>query len=209
MGRRTDASAPLPDVDAEDWGRIRSPVSWALLGLVIARGDYGYGLVKRFQREYADVLPIKSDWHIYRALDGLQARALIESVPVSDDEAADGAARQPKPHYRSTTLGIRQYADWLVGLSGPTRRHSRLFARQLAMLVDRPECALEVLDRYERVCLSEQRAATATFDDAGPQMTLAGQLASEESRLFLAATLPWLHYARERFEALVAERRRV
>lgn len=35
---------------------MRSPLNWALLGLVIQRPSYGYELVQRFERIYEDAL---------------------------------------------------------------------------------------------------------------------------------------------------------
>ena len=106
MGRPARERAEVRQTDKGGWSTIRSPVSWALLGLVIERPDYGYGLVKRFQREYSDVLTIKSDWHVYRALDGLRARSLIEQVDLVNGEALELGGRQPKPHYRVTGGGF-------------------------------------------------------------------------------------------------------
>jgi DNA-binding PadR family transcriptional regulator len=204
---RVGAAQAAAHAGTAGWATIRSPVSWALLGLVIERADYGYGLVKRFQREYATALPIKSDWHIYRALDALRQRGLVEEVPVDDGEAND-AVRQPKPHYRASAAGVRDYADWLVAHSGPARRQSQLFARQLAMLAGRPELALEVIDRCESACLSERERADASTLGGLATTRLADRLSSEEGRLQLAAILPWLHYARAEFEALVAAEQR-
>lgn len=206
MARRAPAYAELLEAGKEDWAGIRSPVVWALLGLVIAREDYGYGLVKRFQRDYADVLQIKSDWHIYRALDGLKSKNLIEEIPGSDADQSEGA-RQPKPHYRATADGVCHYADWLAVHSAPARRQSRLFARQLAMLGDRPELALEVLNRYERTCLSEPVSGLPRTRGGAGAARLAELLAAEESRLHLAATLPWLQYARAQLERMLAAKR--
>src|SRR5271168_3961392 len=78
---------------------MRSPVNWALLGLVIERPSYGYELVKRFQREYEDVLPLSSESHVYTALKALERRGLIEETP------GKGGGRQPKPCYHATATG--------------------------------------------------------------------------------------------------------
>jgi DNA-binding PadR family transcriptional regulator len=196
------------DTGTPDGAAIRSPVSWAVLGLLIERPGYGYELVKRFEREYAELLPIKSDWHIYRALDDLRTKGLIEEVPEKDGENA-GMGRQPKPHYRTTSEGVTRYADWLVAHFGGPRRQSRLFVRQLAVLADIPDVALAVIDRYEQTCLGERDARLPGRRDGAASVNdarLAATLGAEESRLFLASILPWLHYARGEFEALAATR---
>ena len=35
---------------------MRSPVNWALLGLIIERPSYAYNLAQRFERRYGDTL---------------------------------------------------------------------------------------------------------------------------------------------------------
>ena len=190
---------------ASSWAGIRSPVAWTLLGLVIERPGYGYSLLKRFEREYAELLPIRSDWHVYRALDALKSKGLIDQIPDQGGDALSGG-RQPKPHYRATDAGVTVYAEWLLSQVGTPHKHAQLLARQLAVLAHRPEVALQIIDRYEAICL-EALARVATPDrhrTTAEGNTLASRLAGEESRLALAAVLPWLEYARAEFRSLQA-----
>jgi DNA-binding PadR family transcriptional regulator len=183
---------------------MRSPVSWALLGLVIERPSYGYELVQRFERTYGDALELSSPSQIYTALDTLTRRALIEELPADD---AAGAVRQPKPHYRATAGGVRDYQDWLTSQVHEERRRSRLFARQLAVLA--PQAALAVIDRCEQACLHDAcRTPVATVDDpsADGAAGLAARLVGEEQRLAMGARLSWIEYARREFGVLAAER---
>ena len=209
MTRQSEGQAGADDGLGTEWSGIRSPVSWALLGLVIEQPGYGYGLVKRFEREYAAMLPIKSDWQIYRSLDGLKEKGLIEEMADETPETTVGP-RQPKPHYRVTDSGVRFYADWLLRQVWAPRRHAQLFARQLAVLSARPEAALEIIDRYEAMCLAQTSADPATTYTLGLTPTderLATRLTREESRLSLAAVLPWLEFARNEFRALATSDR--
>jgi DNA-binding PadR family transcriptional regulator len=208
MARPEGAKTERDEPHGRDLTAMRSPVAWALLGLVIERRGYGYELVKRFEREYGDVLPIKSDWHIYRAIDALKTRGLIEEVPGIPPPVTDGG-RQPKPHYRGTDEGIRRYTDWLVSHFGPRRRQMQLFARQLAVLARMPDVALDVIDRYERACLAESNLSMPDTRKRDVSLRLAERLAAEESRLFLAAALPWLHYARGQLREAAAEAKSV
>jgi DNA-binding PadR family transcriptional regulator len=208
MAGQIEGQAALRDAGAGDWRAIRSPVSWALLGLVIERPGYGYELVKRFEREYAQMLQIKSDWHIYRALDGLKRKSLVEEIP-ADVREQPAAGRQPKPHYRATDEGVRLYAHWLTTQVAAPRRQSRLFVRQLAVLSSTPQRALEILDRYEEACLDvpdEARSGARSGAHSDGDGSLAARLAAEESRLSLEATLPWLEFARSELQALAARR---
>ena len=63
---------------------MRSPLNWALLGLVIQRPSYGYELVQRFERTYEDALELSSPSQVYTALDALRRRSLIEELPAEE-----------------------------------------------------------------------------------------------------------------------------
>ncbi len=182
---------------------LRSPISWALLGLVIQRPSYGYELVQRFERTYGDALELSSPSQIYTALDALERRALIEKLAV---EAAADAVRQPKPHYRATAEGMRGYREWLIAHLEDERRRSRLFARQLSVLA--PADALTIIEHCERACL-KQASGTKPVVPAGESdgaSGLATRLLLEEDRVAVEAKLAWIEYARREFRALAAGR---
>jgi DNA-binding PadR family transcriptional regulator len=204
-------------------GALRSPVSWALLGLVIQRPSYGYELVQRFERTFSDALDLSSLSQIYTALDTLRRRGLTEEFAAEEDDDAHAIVRQPKPHYRATAEGVRHYEQWLVSQIHEERRRSRLFARQLSVLP--PRTALQIVERCEQACLEEAKstrpsggarrglAATgtgtktgetkATAEDAGGGPALAERLLCEEGRLAVEARLAWLEYARRELSVLV------
>src|SRR5580692_904308 len=127
-------------------GAMRSPVNWAVLGLMIERPSYGYEILQRFERNYGDLLKLSSPSQIYTALDSLVDRGMIEATR----EPSPGvSSRQPRLHYRATEEGISSYQEHLMGQAEEDRRRSSLFARELAALA--PEAALAVLDRYEQM----------------------------------------------------------
>lgn len=186
---------------------MRSPVSWALLGLVIQRPSYGYELVQRFERTFGDALELSSPSQIYTALDTLARRSLIEIMPAEHGEA--GGGRQPKPHYRATAEGARGYERWLICQLRQERRRSRMFAQQLAMLA--PSAALRVLDRCEQAFLKEASAPPTPAADeyeatAEGRGGLTSRLVAEEERLAIGARLGWIEYARRELKALVPRR---
>jgi DNA-binding PadR family transcriptional regulator len=187
---------------------MRSPVYWALLGLVIEHPGYGYKLKTRYEYEYGDALPIRSDSHIYTALNELRRRGLIEEIAAA--AAASDATRQPRPAYRATEDGVSSYRSWLLEQLYADRRQSRLFVRQLAVLAHEPRIALEVLEALERACLEQAAGpppAPGLERSAETAQGLFADLLAEESRLALEAKLPWIEYARARFEALLAGER--
>jgi DNA-binding PadR family transcriptional regulator len=186
------------------WAAIRSPVYWALLGLVIEHPGYGYELLKRFERDYGDALPLSSDSHIYRALTVLQDKGLIEEIPrvVAMDP---GSGRQPRPRYRATGEGVRGYRDWLLAQADAGRRQWTLFVRQLAVFAREPCAALQIIDRYEQLCLQEASDLSGSSLGGLPAeavSSLARRLGSEERRLTIDARLTWVEYARRQFKAL-------
>ncbi len=183
-------------------GTLRSPVSWALLGLVIHRPSYGYELVQRFERTHGDALWLSSMSQIYTALDTLQRRGLIEEFTTGNGDAT--GVRQPKPNYRATAQGVQEHREWLVGQLDEERRRSRVFVRQLAMLG--PHDALAVIERCERECLQEAAATRpASEDPADGHTAAAARLLNEEQRLAADAKLSWIAYARRQFTELAAK----
>lgn len=187
---------------------VRSPIIWALLGLVIQRPSYGYELVQRFERTYAGVLDLSSPSQIYTALDSLSRKALVEEVPPPPRE--DDVIRQPKPHYGVTGEGLRNYEERLIAQLHDERRRSHLFALQLALLP--PRAALGLIERYEQTYLKQARATPSRgaiaggtgATEQGGMGGLVAKLVGEEDRLMLDARLAWIDCARRELKALVA-----
>jgi DNA-binding PadR family transcriptional regulator len=177
---------------------MTSPVNWALLGLVIVRPSYGNEFFHRFQRTYADMLPISSPSHIYAALNALERRRLIARIP-----DPDAVARQPKPHYQATQSGLEGYVEWLVEQVDAERRRQELWVRQLAVFAHNPGIALDVLGRFERQYLKaagqvgRQPAQTAR----GARDELIEHLVANQQRIATGAMLKWLGDAHDTFEA--------
>ncbi len=188
-------------VNKSEAGTLRSPLTWALLGLVIERPSHGYELAQRFKHTYDDTLALNNPKNIYRLLETLIDHGLIEETkPSARDKPARN--RLPKPRYRATTHGQRTYEEWLVAQMRQEFDQQRLFARQLAML--EPEAALEVLERYEREYLDEETDETPS--KASHEGGIAENLAQEDERLKLSTTLTWLQYARRELKQTIHER---
>lgn len=176
---------------------MTSAVYWALLGLVIERPSYGLELHNRYQRVYADVLPVSGESHIYKALDELESRKFIETIP-----GIGGVGRQPKPHYQGTVLGVRSFEDWCVEQIDTQRRSQELWARQLAIFSRDPATALHVLGRYRRQYLKTVSQAGSQPEGAvtDSRVALIEELVSEQQRIAAGGMLSWLRFAYARFE---------
>lgn len=189
--------------DDRDPAGLRSDVYWALLGLIIARPSYGYELTQRYERTYGELLPLSSPGQIYKGLDSLEVKGLIEKAPGDGDPD-----RQPKMHYRATAHGLECYEARLVARAAEEARRSRQWGHELATLP--PEAALVVLDSYEQRCL-EEAERTRPFVPHGEHGAengerLAERLAAEDTRLILEAKLSWIARARCELRALLGRR---
>jgi DNA-binding PadR family transcriptional regulator len=181
---------------------MKSPVNWALLGLIIEREGYAFELARRFEQTYRDALPLSSTSHIYTALGVLERRSLVEQVP------ATRTGRQPKPSYRATADGVEGYADWLVGYAQEDRRRQILFVLGLSALVSKPHWLVEILDRLEQAWLAPENQTTRFAADGaldGPVGRLVARLLAEENQLTVAAKLSWVGQVRQALDDLAPE----
>jgi DNA-binding PadR family transcriptional regulator len=175
---------------------LTSVFYWVILGLVIRRPGYGLELYHRCQRLYGDVLPTSGESRVYGALDSLEARKLIERLPGGE------LARQPKPHYKATELGVSSYQDWLVAQVDDEWRRQELWVRQFEIFADDPATMLDLLARFEKQHLkgvAEVSGLPAAPSNSRAQ--LIEDLVAERHRLAGGEVLSWLHYAEERLEA--------
>jgi DNA-binding PadR family transcriptional regulator len=178
---------------------MRSPVNWALLGLVIERPSYAYDLAQRFERRYGSALPLSNVGHIYTALGVLGERGLVEEIPGTRE------GRQPRPCYRATPLGESEYRGWLVSQIGEDRRRQQLFVLSLAALAGDRAQMLEMIESCEQAFLQEGMATPIAREDACASRTLSALLSrmmDEESRLAVGAKLAWIEYARQELAKL-------
>jgi DNA-binding PadR family transcriptional regulator len=184
---------------------IRSSINWTVLGLVIQRPSYGWELWTRFERLYGDVLPVGGESNIYRALEALHGKRLIEELK---EPRTAGTSRQPKPHYRATAEGMERYAEWVMAQVREHNRRALLFARQLGALAEEPETALAILDRYEQAWLDDKDAKIPTASEFPTRSVpeLADRLGSSNGRDVKAATLGWIEYARREFASLASKK---
>jgi DNA-binding PadR family transcriptional regulator len=181
---------------------MKSPVNWALLGLVIERASYAYELAQRFKLLYRDALSLSSASHVYTALGSLESRALIEEVP------GPRTGRQPKPRYRATPQGEQSYGEWLVGYVREDRRRQLLFVLQLSALASNATAIVEILDRCEQEWLVESgQTFLPTVDGVadGATADFIVRVLTEENRLTAGAKRLWVRDVRRELDDLAAQ----
>lgn len=175
---------------------MRSPVNWAVLGLVIEKPSYGFEIATRFRRVYADVLRLSGDGHVYQALNALERRELIEMLSGTE------FGRQPKPIYEATPAGRQSYEDYLVSQVVERSRGTELWVRQLSSFIHDRDGALRVISRYEREYQRKAGSGGASmrrsFDDPSQ---LIDALVFEQQRIDEGGMLAWLGVVRAVFEA--------
>lgn len=188
---------------------MRSPVNFAVLGLVIERPSYGYELSQRLQSRFGGLLEVRSRSHVYAALDRLQGEGLVEGME-AEAPAAEGPARQPKVHYRATAAGALAYRQWLAERLRDDEERIELLGRLIAVGARDLAALGDLLDRYDAECVAAtQRIPLADRSGAGRESPaeFVARLVAEERRFVLEAQLRWIDYAREELRAR-AERRR-
>ncbi len=191
-GRRPEGGA------RHDQTPMRSPVNWAVLGLVIERPSYAYDLAHRFERRYGSTLQVSNVGHIYTAIGALHERGLIEEIPGTRE------GRQPRPHYRASARGREEYTEWLVAQVGEDRRRQQLFVLALAALASDASDVLEVIGRCEQEWLKEGMSTPIAREGCASDRLrdLLRRLIDEENRLAVGSKLAWIEYARQELAKL-------
>lgn len=171
-----------------------------MLALLIERPSYVYELSQRFDERFGELLPIATGT-VYKAVDGLLKRGLIERMADEDDDSR----RQPKPHYRATADGARTLRHSLADDMRGDPFQTEMLQRLLSVSVQDARAMLEVVDRYERICLEQLSTLPPSVAPDGEQrsfVSLRGELVAEERRLALEAQMKWVAYARSRIGAV-------
>jgi len=179
---------------------MRSPVNWGLLGLLLERPGYGYDLFQRFQRTYGKLIELSCQAQIYKGLDALEDRGLIEPLP--SEVAVPEELRQPKTRYRARAEAVPAYRDWLIAQVAQERQRLELLALLVGELPHHD--ALVVVDRYEQHLLSERTSAPPVPDGAP---AVARRLAEHAKQLETGLALRWTTYARRELEASIDAQR--
>jgi DNA-binding PadR family transcriptional regulator len=182
---------------------MRSPIHWAVLGLLIERPAHGYDVFQRFDDAYAGAIELSTHSQINGAVKALEQRSLIKRLPA--EESSPGAQPRRRISYRATADGLRAYEHWLMAWSPRTADAPGVFARQLAGLPT--VTALAVIEHYEQACLSEisgTRLLRADGNASGDAQALQARLIAEEKHLALTAKIQWARYARTQIKTLAS-----
>lgn len=194
---------------------LTSPVTWAVLGLIVERSSYGYELAHRLERRYGDVLRVSSSWQIYAALNALEKAGFIAPVnPQQKLEAQRSKSRQPKIDYRATELGVEAFKRWLADQMHDDPAHIDLLRKLVAArrvgVVDSVDVVRGLVTQYEELCVTEARLLSHDVPEtpAADLGELTERLVLEARRAKLDAHFTWLEYAHHEIDAYELARRR-
>lgn len=171
--------------------KLRPSAKLAVLGLVLQRPSWGYELVARFDRAFAEqpwpwrVTPQA----IYGALNDLEAAELIERMEPAGEPRTASAQRNARQHYRGTSGGARAMREWLASpmLSNPSREELLIRLH----FGDADEGSLrQMLRLHAAECLEELERIGAI-----PAVTRPERLVKEDRRLAVQARLSWIDFA--------------
>lgn len=187
---------------------LTSPVTWAVLGLIVERSSYGYELAHRLERRYGDVLPVSSSWRIYAGMNALEKARFIEPVnPQQKLEAQRTKSRQPKVEYRATAAGIEAFKGWLASLIHDDPAHidllRKLVAGRRVAVIDSADVVRDLVRKYEELCVEEARALSHDIPEtpASDLGELTERLVLEARRAKLDAYFTWLEHANREIDA--------
>ncbi len=175
-----------------------SPVTGALLGLLLERPGYGYELAQRLNERMGPTWKLTPS-SIYPVLERLESEQLVRRT-VKD---MPGRQRQrERVMYHATDAAAGAFEDWLRRPARKEPIRTELLAR---IAVARPQDAprlLESLDEYERDCLAllpdDRRSTEGGSSGRGAWNGLLAELIETAAGGQLRTELDWIEFARRR-----------
>jgi DNA-binding PadR family transcriptional regulator len=178
-----------------------SPVTGALLGLLLERPSYGYELAQRVDARMGPAWRLTTS-SIYPVLDRLESDQLIERA-VKD---LPGRSRQrERIMYHATDAAPDAFARWM---QQPVRKEPIRTELLAKIAVARPEdvpALLAALDEYERSCLDLLAAAGSAPAPDDAWLGVVAGLVAEAADQHLRADLAWVALARRRLREFASE----
>jgi len=177
----------------------------AVLGLVIERPDYGYGLYKRLEERcgpWAWSRPA-----VYAALEELSTAKLVSA---DDSHARDSSGKQARTIYSATPGGVSFFDDWMFGPSALEAPRQEL---ELKLVMARPheiprliEMSLaQEQDCVERIAFLAREARRVL---TGPQRSwseVAARLVRDTEVKQLRLRVEWLQEARRTMKLFLGQ----
>jgi DNA-binding PadR family transcriptional regulator len=175
---------------------VTSPITGALLGLLLERSGYGYELAQRLSERMGPAWRLTPS-SIYPVLERLEAEQLVQRRV---KEMPTRQRQRQRVVYHATDAAADAFQQWLARPARKEPIRTELLAK---LGVARPEDIghlLAVIDTYELDCLALLEATAEQRATPSPEGSWEALLA-EVSRLaatqHLQAELDWIRFARE------------
>jgi DNA-binding PadR family transcriptional regulator len=174
-----------------------SPVTGALLGLLLERSGYGYELAQRMNERMGPAWRLTPS-SIYPVLERLESEQLVRRTV---KEMSGRQRQRERVMYHATDAAADAFEQWIARPARKEPVRTELLAK---IAVARPEDAsslLKSLDEYERDCLELLESANGDRPDtAGEQSwgALLTELIQGAAAEHLRAELEWIRFARSR-----------
>jgi DNA-binding PadR family transcriptional regulator len=171
----------------------RSTVNLAVLAVVLDMPGHGYDVGRRFEQLYGGLFGSSGN-HVYRSLDSLQRKGMVEAAPHAAARVGDVTPLEMrrKSFWRATPEGARTISRWLAAPIPPEDARRELWIRLRAVRADDYDRILEVFDCYEEALL-----ASVGFVRPAAEPSIIDVLAREDQEAFVEGQLRWLAGARE------------
>jgi DNA-binding PadR family transcriptional regulator len=183
-----------------------SPVTGALLGLLLERPGYGYELAQRMNERMGPAWRLTPS-SIYPVLERLESEQLVHRTV---KEMSGRQRQRERVMYHATDSAVVAFEEWLARPARKEPIRTELLAK---IAVARPHDAprlLAALDEYECDCLAMLQATDA--DDAldlpahGTWNALIGEAIQQAAAEQLRAELTWVSSTRIRIAEFLQRR---
>lgn len=163
-----------------------------VLGLMVERPGYGYGL----QQQFAERLGFLhlADSSIYKTIERLQADGWVEEAPTSRPGTRHRGAQRVL--YRATPAGVAEFREWMAKPSDRAVVRDELHAKLALSDPDDLPDLLRAAEAQAEECLAElsaigRRSVPATADL--PWGQVASALVTDFNARWLESLVDWLN----------------
>jgi len=201
---RKDQSNDVPSPLEGAEGLSRLSTRHVVLGLMIDRPSYGYGLQQQVTERLGFLELAESA--IYKTIERLEADGWVEEV--GEKQAGRTRRGAPRVLYRATLEGEEQFRRWMEEPCDRAVVRDELHAKlALATPTDLPQL-MEMADEQAQVCLAELASLkrpplTAVTADA-PWSAVARMMTDDFKARWLESLIDWLNAISEVIEERIA-----
>lgn len=181
--------------------RLRRPIVWMVLGLLLERPSYGYEVAARWTRRFSSFLGGEAR-RVYQIIDQLEKQGLVESVPQDSPRRlrrGRGSQQDRRQYVRVTADGAKAYKIWSLGSTKEDTVNVELLGRIATVRVLGLPAMRVVVERYEEECHERLQDLEAQLSELKPgeAQALEMELVLQHGAIETRAQLEWAEQAHE------------